>query len=508
MKKYFLFLTILSTTLLFSQDFRYGKVSEEELKETQHPTEPDADAAILYKEIKSEFDYSSDEGFYMVTEVFERIKIYNDKGIEWATKEIELYRSGAKKEEIKYDKGVTYNLKNGKVTKDKLKKSAIFSAEISEFKSIEKYTFPNVQAGSVIEFSYTVISPFVTNIDTYNLQYKIPANKINLTFAPINYFNYNIHQNGAVPINLSKNITTKKINYNYTGAEQPGSGSGIGTITVDVENFIIQQENVPSLSPEPYSGSLENYRSSVKFELAYFQYPGSMVENYTLDWDGVTKRIYESSSFGNELSKTGYFKKDIDALLATISSPNDKLVAVYEYVKNHMNWNNYLGEYSQSGLAKAYREKVGNIADINLMLTAMLNYAGIESYPVLLSTKSNGIPLFPTINGFNYVITASTLENGNLVLLDASDKLLTPNTLRPETINWQGRLIKNNRSSQWVSLNNPTKSLQNTMLTIEIQNDNSITGASRVQYTEHSALNYRKKYHNASHESIIKNFWN
>ena len=509
MKKFLFLFTLISTTCLFSQDFRYGKVSVEELEETQHPIEPEADAAILYKEIKTDFDYSTDEGFYMVTEVFERIKIYNDKGIEWATKEIGLYKSGAKKEEIKYDKGVTYNLENGKITSDKLKKKAAFSLEISEYKTLEKYTFPNVKAGSIIEFSYTVTSPFVTDIDTYNLQYKIPVNEINLTFAPINYFNYKIHQKGAVPINLSKKITTKKINYNYSGAQRrtmdASSGSGINTINVDLENFIIQQSNVPSLTPEPYSGSLENYRSSVKFELAYFQYPGSMVENFTLDWNGVAKRIYESSSFGNELNKTGYFKKDLNELLANTTTPNDKLITVYEYVKNYMTWNSYLGEYSQTGLAKAYREKVGNIADINLMLTSMLNYAGIKSYPVLLSTKSNGIPLFPTINGFNYVIVASTLENGNLILLDASDKFLTPNTLRPETMNWQGRLIKNDGTSQWVSLNNPSASLQNTMLNIEIQENNAITGASRTQYTEHLALKYRKKYYNVDHESIIKN---
>lgn len=55
-------------------------------------------------------------------------------------------------------------------------------------------------------------------------------------------------------------------------------------------------------------------------------------------------------------------------------------------------------------MRKAYKDKTGNIADINLMLTAMLRSAGLTANPVLVSTRSNGIALFPNRNAFNYVI--------------------------------------------------------------------------------------------------------
>ena len=41
----------------------------------------------------------------------------------------------------------------------------------------------------------------------------------------------------------------------------------------------------------------------------------------------------------------------------------------------------------------------------------MLNKAGFKASPVILSTRSNGIPIFPTIDGFNYVIAAIEIEN-------------------------------------------------------------------------------------------------
>jgi hypothetical protein len=53
---------------------------------------------------------------------------------------------------------------------------------------------------------------------------------------------------------------------------------------------------------------------------------------------------------------------------------------------------------------KAYKDKTGNVAEINLMLTAMLRYAGLNANPVLVSTRSNGIAMFPNRTAFNYVM--------------------------------------------------------------------------------------------------------
>lgn len=54
------------------------------------------------------------------------------------------------------------------------------------------------------------------------------------------------------------------------------------------------------------------------------------------------------------------------------------------------------------------------------MLTAMLRYSGLTANPVLVSTRSNGIALFPNRTAFNYVIAAVETPNG-YILLDASE---------------------------------------------------------------------------------------
>ncbi len=116
-----------------------------------------------------------------------------------------------------------------------------------------------------------------------------------------------------------------------------------------------------------------------------------------------------------------------------------------------MNWNGYFGYYCDEGVRRAYKDKVGNVAEINLMLTAMLRYAGLDANPVLVSTRSHGIPLFPTREGFNYVISAVSMDEG-YVLLDGTAKFSVPGMLPPRAHNWNGRLIKKEGASEEISL--------------------------------------------------------
>ena len=114
-------------------------------------------------------------------------------------------------------------------------------------------------------------------------------------------------------------------------------------------------------------------------------------------------------------------------------------------------WNNYYSYGCDNGVKKAYKEKTGNIADINLMLTSMLRYAGLVANPALVSTRSNGIAFFANRTAFNYVIAAVETDTGN-ILLDASYKYSTPNILPLRALNWQGRLIRKDGTSEAVDL--------------------------------------------------------
>ncbi len=92
-----------------AQNYKFGKVSKEELLQKEHPTDPTADAAVLYRETKTDFQYTQDSGWYMVTDYFERIKIYTKEGFDKANATIDLYKDDGEDKLIGL-KGFTYYL--------------------------------------------------------------------------------------------------------------------------------------------------------------------------------------------------------------------------------------------------------------------------------------------------------------------------------------------------------------------------------------------------------------
>ena len=86
-----------------------------------------------------------------------------------------------------------------------------------------------------------------------------------------------------------------------------------------------------------------------------------------------------------------------------ISVQNERIAAVFNYVKSNVKWNDFKGYSCNDGVKKAYKDKVGNTAEINLMLTAMLRFAGFNANPVLVSTRDNGIAFFPSVDRYGFI---------------------------------------------------------------------------------------------------------
>ncbi len=508
---------LLSITILFftlqtavAQNFKYGKVSEAELLQKQHPTDATANAAILFREVKTNFEYTSDSGFYMVTDVFERVKIYTKEGFDWATREVDLYQgSGGKDDEISGLKGVTYSLgADGKIQEAKLKSEGIFDVETSKYLNQTKFTMPNLSEGCVIEYRYSIKSPFISNIDEFKFQERIPVNRVEVRFVSPEYFVFQTHQKGWLPYKIGKDRRDRNLSFSQTTQDIGDIGGSLPktetrNITFKEDIYEINMDNVPAMKEEAYAGNIENYATSLKFELSYTDFPGSTMQTYSTTWEAATRTIYNTDSFGAELERSNYFEKDIDALLKGVSNPDEKIARVFEFVKSKMNWNSFNGYFTNEGVKEAYKKGTGNVADINLMFVAMLRHAGVSANPVLISTKTNGIPLFPTINGFNYVV-AGVEMGSNVILLDATHKDSEMGILQPKILNWQGRIIRKDLSSDWVSLSPTSPAIRDAMVTINLAEDLSLSGETKNRFTGHYALMYRDDYKNLGELDIQK----
>lgn len=510
MKKHVLFFSLLVTSLLQAQNYKFGKVSEGELIQTSYALEPDAPAVILYAERITTFDYSYDKGFIINNEYFSRIKIYQTAGFEYATNVIPLhYNSETFKESVKYLKGNTYNWVNGSVEKTKLENAHVFNAKKHNYMYETTFTMPKLKEGCIVEWSYTVETPFIGQLDEFKLQSSIPIAKTYCKLSVPEYYVYNHIAKGYLNIPVLKDEKKRTVNYSYHDVANTRGGfrtvSGTDNLEFDENIYVMEMSNVPSVQEEPYCGNIDNYKAGVVFELKYVAFPNKPIENFSADWEGIAKKIYENENFGGQLTLSSYFEEDITSLLNGKVNPEEKMNAIYQFVQTKIQHNNYIGYYTDNGVKKAYKDGMGNTAEINLNLINMLRFSGLEANPVLVSTIENGIPLFPSRSGFNYVI-AHVQYSGKSILLDATNPHLTPGMLPLEILNFQGREIKKDGTSAWVDLFPNEHSVTQYNVTTSLIDDR-FSGTFRVNRNQYAALLYRQKYATVyeNKENMIKN---
>ncbi len=501
MKLKLIFITVLVSALSFAQEskIKFGKVSQEEVLQTEHHLDKEAEAAVLYKKERLYYDYDGKKGFRTIRDVHLRIKIYKKTGLGYATVQVPLYASRSGEEKIGQIKGYTFNSNGSKIDEVKLKKEGVFRENLSKYLNLASITMPEVKEGSVIDLSYQVLSYMTGYMADFTFQYGIPVNHVDVSVEIPEYFVFKQYTKGYYPIVLEQSNKTRKLTVQYREERNETTALEFAENT-----YTVKVDDIPALKNVDFTDNIDNYRSAITFELAYTEFPNSAPKNYSQTWADVASAINSYDDFGPELAKTSYFKADIDKISSKVGNSKELALHIFEFVKNRMNWNGYSSFWSENGVKKAYEEQTGNVGDINLMLTSMLRYAGLKANPVLVSSKTHGIPLFPTTNGFNYVIAAIEQNDGSLVLLDATEKSLAFNMLPNRAMNWSGRLVREDGSSINVPLVTKQISKKITFVSAKLADNGSVSGQLRNQNIGHFAYSYRTSLESSTTNGVGK----
>lgn len=515
MKTKFLLTSAILFLIVFSsnaQDFRLGKVSIEELKQKVHPKDSSAVAAVLFEKAENKMVFSQSNGFETELVVRARIKIYKKEGYEWANKKVRYYLDSNLRERVSFAEVATYNLVDEKIEKTKLKSDGEFDEEVNKYWGQKKIVMPNVKEGAVIEYQYTLYSPSIGNPRDWYFQSDIPVNYSEYISCVPEYFVFNTNVKGFI----RPKITVEKANKVIVidSKERVVGRMGATTTNFNSDNInyvetrtIYLAENMPAIKEEAFVNNVRNYTTSLEQELSMTKYPNAMPKMFSTNWEAVVKTIYEYEDFGPELNKTGYFEDDLKVVLAGLNTQDEKINAILKFVKSAVKWNDYYGYSCNDGVRKAYKDKTGNIAEINLMLTAMLRYAGLNANPVLVSTRSNGISFFPNRTAFNYVIAA--VENGDdMILLDGSDPFSVPNVLPFRALNWLGRLVRKDGTSASVDLMPKKASVELNALNYSINDKGEVLGKLRCQKTAHNAMLFREEIKGVKEDTYLEKLEN
>lgn len=482
MKKNVLTLLLFVFAITQAQVVDLEQVTISELEEKQHPLYPDAVAAVLFEKGTTKVAYNPSLGFQLETEILCKIKIYKSEGFRYATIQ-ESFISESNQETVSFSKAFTYNLVNGKVEKTRLRSDGEFTDKINKTFSVKKITFPNVKEGSIIEYRLNVRSQILDRVKPWYFQKEIPVNYSQLTTTFPDYFVYSKSLTGYISPIVNTSRFNTKINDPSTYSYQ--------SIPETREVYVMR--DVEPLIDEGYSYNIQNYSVILYHELASYQLPNSINKSFSSSWTDVTKFVNKHDKFGKELNTKSYFESDLAPVITGTTNHREKLINVLEHAKSKVKWNGEYGVFCDKGVRNAYKNNTGNVAEVNLILTSMLRNAGFKANPILLSTRSNGIAVFPSINAFNYVIVGVELDN-KVILLDATEASSSVDVIPLRANNWIGRLVFDNGDSKEINLDVEKPSNYQRMLNYKLQESGSIEGTYMCRFSDYMARLERDRY--------------
>jgi hypothetical protein len=395
-----------------------GVYSEAELNLKECAFDKEAEAIILLDQATSDYD----DEYRLITTRRIRIKILNEKGIEWANIKIPFYSKD--KFEIIYNiEGLTYNHNmNGQQQEIKtLDKKQIFTEKVNEYFSLIKFAMPAVKAGSIIEYRYTSAMKNYGGLQTWIFQSTIPTllSAYTLTVLPNAEFTY---------------FVTKKREYEIKIIPKQGTGQ-----------IYFQMNDIPGLRSEPFMNAPKDYFQRVEFQLSGYKSYFGHKENVSDTWAKLAKELDDDNGLGGALKKDLPGLELIKAIAAKETSQLGKIASVYDYVQSNFTWDGNDSRFTSETLKKIIERKLGTAADLNLLFINILQLLNIEAYPMLVAERSFGSVdvRFPILDRFNKTVAYVVVDDKSYIM-DITDKFCPPNLIPYSLLNTQGLIINRN----------------------------------------------------------------
>jgi len=426
-------------------DIKFGNITPKDFVIARSPVIDSNTNAVILSEIGStDFIGNRYHWFSFVYKKHVRIKILNEKALDISTVKIRLYGKGDEKDQLSDLKATTYSIENGEIKAKELNQSDIFEDRLNTFVSETKFTLPSVKAGSIIEYSYSITSYRYASIPTWFFQhnrypclyseYKVVF-PMALRFVTVRY--------GLDSFFLNKTSDIKNNHY-YMG--------DLSVVSNDRMDVWVMRD-VPAFGSEAFINSPIDYLDKIEFVLAQ-TYNGEDLRDRGTTWETVTERLLNAEYFGLAIDydHAGNLSTIADRVTSHSTNREDWARQLYAYVRDNFTCIPDNEIYLADDLYTINKKKKGNVADINLLLTALLRAKGISADPVILSTREYGKNSadYPLLGKMNYVICMATIAS-DTVYLDASRPNLGFGKLSIDCYNGHARIISRNGASVYFS---------------------------------------------------------
>ncbi len=464
--------------LSYSQNFpKWGKLTAQEIKLTVCPFDSAATAVVLADYGKITIDYNA-----VTTEFHIRMKILDKKALDRATMKIAYYSKdkieGLSAQTLKIDK-------TGKTVATEISRSQIFDADHEDWKE-KRFAFPDVEVGSILEYKYKKVSQRYTFPDGWNFQSDIPS----------------LHSE------ITANIQVQDLDYRVllqgdrlmTKYQQLMGKEHVSTWSLD---------NIPALVDEPFVANYYDYAEKLRFQLAGYKKAGSTVysssEYKTLmtDWDKLSEELLTNDSYRNFLNRGGRAENMLSQIIANTDSEITKVQKIYKYIQTNFTWNGEHQIFPEQLFNKFLDSKQGSSAEINLLLTLLLQEANLKAAPALISTRSHGKvqQTAAILTQFNQALACVTVDNKD-ILLNATDPLRPYQLLDEQDLNWSA-LVLEKPKSRWIKIEQAAMAKQTVYADINLENPAKPLYNFSVRYEGYEAIGTRKTFHKLGQQKFL-----
>jgi hypothetical protein len=481
-----LFAAFLFTTIPLhgSPPFEFGSMTASEMDleyyREKYPGEP---AIVIGDVADCRFGYETKKGFQFQLNREIRIMILNEAGLDYGDFSIPYYETTGGQEEIRRFRAHVYNLDGNRVNRTRVREREGFTQDRQNNWKELSFAFPEVTVGSVIEVRYTLISDFLFHLRDWRFQREIPVLHSEYSLNLPSFFVYYGRYNGLIELDIREQEDSSD-NWRVERKVQTIMGEVDGDVlNVRARSTIFRWAafDVPPMRPEPFTDNIRNYQARLFFEFTSEQWPGEEPKQFTTTWNDVSKYLENNRYFGRFLNESPSALWQL--LPNTIpETPEERMWQALETIHENVRWNNDASFLADHSPEEVINNGVGNAAEVNLLLVAMLRNLGLEAYPVAVSTVRNGA-LFsdsPTITQWNYVVAMAKLPDGEQVLLDATVPNPIPGYLPQRAINGRGRAI-DPKLNEWVNLESNIDFTEQNIYNLSLNENGDLSGSFEMQ---------------------------
>jgi len=420
-----------------SSQAQFGIIPDSLHKLQPPASSPDAPYMVTNNEMQVSFK-EDNNSIVAVIKYLVRLKVFDKTARQASIISIPYYYDH-NMEQISHIRAQTYEPSGKRIP---LQQQSIKTININERYNVKEFTMPQVQDGSILEYSYVIRRRYIEQLPDFYLSHQVPTAQANVTITYPGYLRYKAFVENFDGI----------VRHNFAYRDT----SSVPKIFVYPQPKPIVKEhwtahNIPAVKKVPYISSLNDYRGKIRFLLNEFGIPRQPLEN---NWEIVVRRLREKTN-PLELIKRNKMAEAIgDSIAQAYPSASKKTVqdSIYRYINQQVNYSGAYSPYSTESDSLALSGKPADQASINQTLIAMLHGAGIEAHPMLVSSRKSGkIDMdFPSFYQFNAQMAYSKIGD-QTYFMDASFPHGQPGLVPVDMYNGPGLLLKPN-SFKWVNL--------------------------------------------------------